>query len=67
MFFYLAIDSNVQYVEQGDTDEVELEFYLTTPFASGREKRFFFNLFELYYLGAAFADSVLDCILSCVS
>ena len=49
-----AIDSNVQYVEQGkirvedwsifnkhlwiplgDTDEVELEFYLTTPFASG--------------------------------
>ncbi|UJR26310.1 hypothetical protein I4U23_007648 [Adineta vaga] len=45
----LTIDSNVQYVEQGDTDEVELEFYLTTPFASG----------------AAFADSVLDCILSC--
>ncbi|CAF4849913.1 unnamed protein product, partial [Rotaria socialis] len=43
------IDSNVQYVEQGDTDEVELEFFLTTPFASG----------------AAFADSVLDCILSC--
>ncbi|CAF1295324.1 unnamed protein product, partial [Didymodactylos carnosus] len=32
-----------------DTEEVELEFYLTTPFASG----------------AAFADSVLDCILSC--
>ncbi|CAF1022054.1 unnamed protein product, partial [Didymodactylos carnosus] len=47
----LTIDSNVQYVEQGDTDEVELEFFLTTPFASG----------------AAFADSVLDCILSCVS
>ncbi|CAM2707141.1 unnamed protein product [Rotaria socialis] len=45
----LTIDSNVQYVEQGDTDEVELEFFLTTPFASG----------------AAFADSVLDCILSC--
>ncbi|CAF4303719.1 unnamed protein product, partial [Adineta steineri] len=45
----LTIDSNVQYVEQGDTDEVDLEFYLTTPFASG----------------AAFADSVLDCILSC--
>ncbi|CAF4649518.1 unnamed protein product, partial [Rotaria sp. Silwood1] len=45
----LTIDSNVQYVEQGDTDEVELEFFLTTPFASG----------------SAFADSVLDCILSC--
>ncbi|CAF3956219.1 unnamed protein product, partial [Rotaria sordida] len=45
----LTVDSNVQYVEQGDTDEVELEFFLTTPFASG----------------SAFADSVLDCILSC--
>ena len=24
----------------GDTDEVELEFYLTTPFASGMKKNF---------------------------
>ncbi|CAF3866877.1 unnamed protein product [Rotaria magnacalcarata] len=43
------IDSNVQYVEQGHTDEADLPFFLTTPFASG----------------TAFADSVLDCILSC--
>lgn len=53
-FLFLAIDSNVQYVEQGTTedlysffpscvslsltghtDEVDLEFFLTTPFASG--------------------------------
>ncbi|CAF0949052.1 unnamed protein product [Adineta ricciae] len=45
----LTIDSNVQYVEQGHTDEVNLQFFLTTPFASG----------------TAFADSVLDCMLSC--
>ncbi|CAF1499284.1 unnamed protein product, partial [Rotaria sordida] len=45
----LTIDSNVQYVEQGYTDEADLQFFLTTPFASG----------------AAFADSVLDCLLSC--
>ncbi|CAF2072960.1 unnamed protein product [Rotaria magnacalcarata] len=29
------IDSNVQYVEQGHTDEADLPFFLTTPFASG--------------------------------
>ncbi|CAM4840941.1 unnamed protein product [Rotaria magnacalcarata] len=45
----ITIDSNVQYVEQGHTDEADLPFFLTTPFASG----------------TAFADSVLDCILSC--
>ncbi|CAF3689883.1 unnamed protein product [Adineta steineri] len=50
----LTIDSNVQYVEQGHTDEVDLQFFLTTPFASG-----------IVSIGTAFADSVLDCILSC--
>lgn len=54
--FVLAIESNVQYVEQGNrhinflrlshtlfgspaghTDEVKLDFFLTTPFASGTE------------------------------
>ncbi|CAF2220758.1 unnamed protein product [Rotaria magnacalcarata] len=34
-FVALAIDSNVQYVEQGHTDEADLPFFLTTPFASG--------------------------------
>ena len=51
----------------GDTDEVELEFYLTTPFASGTSKLIFFLIWDPSLSGSAFADSVLDCILSCVS
>jgi hypothetical protein len=47
----LGVDSNVQFLDQDDVDDPESELYMSQPFACG----------------TAFAQSVLDCIMSSVS
>ncbi len=48
--FISEIDSNVAFLEQDDDDDPNTPLYLTIPYVTGR----------------AFADSVLDSLLSCV-
>lgn len=48
---FLANDSNVQFLDQDDEDDPEVELYMTQPFACG----------------TAFAVSVLDSLMSTVS
>jgi hypothetical protein len=49
-FFFIGVDSNVQFLDQDDDDDPERELYISQPFACG----------------TAFAVSVLDCIMSSV-
>ena len=38
---HIYVEMKINAIEYlGDTDEVELEFYLTTPFASGMKEKF---------------------------
>lgn len=50
MLTELRVDSNVQFLDQDDEDDPNVELYMSQPFACG----------------TAFAISVLDCIMSTV-
>ena len=49
--YFKGVDSNVQFLDQDDEDDPNIELYMSLPFACGN----------------AFAISVLDCIMSTVS